>query len=451
MHPSSRNRPRGLRIGVVLGDTLIAEQTLEAGTFSIGRKPSCSVPLPFPELPGRWELFTADGHGLRLHATPAMDVRLADDAAVQTREQLARGAAGPIDVAIPAGARGKITLGEIKIMFHELELAPRAPRPALPPELRETLAERIDRRVLGFAAASLALHVGVMTAARLNDPAVELSQAEQVMADYEAQTTIIDAADLPDLSSPSTTPAQAQTPAASKTPATTEPAATPTTRPSTDRSRPTRPGQPVDPSADAGRAADELFASDDGGLVPGDAARRRPGGDLAQQLSELGDRQARAELGNGSDRDLPTRDGPELGTSQGPDVPALPSETRPTGPAKRPEPEHARITLTPPKRPPGEPSLDGIIGKIKTTYMTGLVRCYKRAMVEAGPMSGKIVIAFEVSEKGGVSGPSATGVDPQLEACVEGLMAGWRFLPVVDEDGDATEVDVKVTLQLRPD
>ena len=72
-------------------------------------------------------------------------------------------------------------------------------------------------------------------------------------------------------------------------------------------------------------------------------------------------------------------------------------------------------------------------------------------MAEGGALSGKVVLAFNVGERGGVTGPAATGVDDQLEQCVEGLMGGWRFNPVVDTDGDATDVDVKVTLQLRPD
>lgn len=452
MHPSSRTRPRGLRIGVVLGDTLIAEQTLEAGTFSIGRKASCSVPLPFPGLPARWELLSIDGRGVRLRVMPAMDVRLADGAAVRSRGDL-EGDAGPgkpLDVAIPTGARGKVTLGEIKVMFQEVELAPRAPKPALPPELRSTLADRIDRRVVAFAAASLALHVGVMAAARLNDPAIDLTQAEQAMAELESETYTIDADELPIVPPPA--PAKDPAPAANTSKEPSPPVDPPSKRPSVDRpARPSTPTAPVDPATTASRTADELFGGDGGGLLPGDAARRRPSGDLAQQLAELRDQQARAELGDGSGRDLPSRPGPELGTSQEPGG-EVPSQTVPTSIPKHPEPDHVRVTLTPPKRPPGEPPLDAIIGKIKSAYMPGLVRCYKRAMVDTGPMSGKVVLTFEVNERGTVaSGASATGVDDGLEQCVEGLMASWRFTPVLDEDGDATEVDVKLTLQLRPD
>ncbi len=453
MQPSTRTRHRGLRIGVVLGDTLIAEQTLDHGTFSIGRKASCSVPLPLPGLPARWDLLTVDARGAHLRLAPSMDVRLADGAVVKTRTDL-EGDGTPgraLELTIPVGGRGKVTAGELKIMFHELELAPRAPAPSLPRELRSTLADRVDRRLVAFAAASLALHVGVMAAARLNDPPADLTRAEQVMADYVSETTVIDADDLAALDPTTVTPEPAVS--AVNGPAK---APEPVTRPAIDRpavDRPARPTHtlPLDAAGDAARTADALFSDDDtGGLLSGDAARRRPSGDLAQQLAEVRDAQATASIGDGSDRDLPRSDGPQLGTVKEPGTPQIGPITT-TGRPK-PEPDDGRIILTPPKKPPpGEPTVDTIVAKIQRVYMPGLVRCYRKSMSQVGPMSGKVVLAFAVGDRGGVSGPAATGVDDDLERCVEGLMAGWRFEPILDGDGDPTEVDVKLTLQLRPD
>lgn len=449
MRSSSPSRPRGLRVGVVLGDTLIAEQVLERGSFSIGRKAACTVPLPLPGLPARWELLALDARGPHLRLGPGMDLRLGDGDTVRTRAEV-DGAVGegPRVVAIPRGARGKVVIGEVKVMFQELELAPRAPAPRLPPELRSTLAERVDGRLAAFAAASLALHVGLMAAARLHDPPAERTTAQQVLDDYVAETSVIDAADLAFLDRPPTRTEPAAATPAPPTPATPSSPGRPTTaRPA----RPTGPAQPVDAAGDATRVADALFSDDDGpGSLTGDAARRRPGGDLAGQLDELRAAQARVSLGDGSDRELPRSDGPRLGTTEPTTTPDLPGQVDHATPPKH-EPDHVRVTLTPPRTPPGEPSVDGIIGKIKSVYMPGLVRCYKKAMADGGALSGKVVLAFEVGERGSVSAPSATGVDPGLEACVEGLMGQWRFNPVVDDDGEATEVDVKVTLQLRPD
>ena len=447
-HPAPRSR--GLRIGVVLGDTLIAEQVLEHGAFTIGRKVSCSVPLPLPGLPARWELLTLDGRGPRLRLAADMDVRLADGTTVKNRADLGGAADGAvIEVAIPRDGRGKVTMGEIKVMFHELQLAPRRPLPSLPRELRATLADRVDRRLVAFAAASLALHVGVMGAARLNDPPEDLSQAEQALADYVAETTVIDADDLPSFELPKPDPDPTTTVAKPPAPA----VATPTVkRPTGDRPAADhvgRPSAPIDAAADATRTADELFG-DDSGRLADPTARRRPSGDLGKQLEELRARQASASLVPSSDRELPQRTGPRIGTSEGPPGPDI-GDIKHVGPPKT-EPDGGRVTLTPlPKPGPDDFPLDAIANKIRGAYLPGLARCYKKSMAENGPMSGKIVLAFEVTERGGVSGASATGVDSGLESCVESLMKGWRFTPVLDGDGDPTDVDVKLTLQLRPD
>ena len=294
------SRRRALRVGVVLGDTVIAEQTLEHGSFTIGARASCSVPLPIEGMPARWELLRSGSDGMRVRVAAGWDVRIAHGAAVRTRAELEAAGAGDtgrarahgdvLEVAVPADGRGKVVIGDVKVMFHVVDVAPRAPRPALPVELRATLAERVDRRLLIFAAASLAVHVGVMAVARLNDPAVELTRAEQAMADYEAETaTIIDADELPPLppvpAPPDETPAVPTTKPAVATPA------PPSARPSGDRtpsSRPAPPAARTDAVADATRAADALFASDPSGdALGGDAARRKPSGDLGQQLDEL--------------------------------------------------------------------------------------------------------------------------------------------------------------------
>ena len=94
--------------------------------------------------------------------------------------------------------------------------------------------------------------------------------------------------------------------------------------------------------------------------------------------------------------------------------------------------------------------MNSIVRKISTTYMSGLQRCYKKSLGGVPTMAGKINLTFTVTERGVTTDGRATGVDPTLEACVEGLMAKWSFTPVVDEDGDETEVDVKLGLQLTP-
>ena len=100
--------------------------------------------------------------------------------------------------------------------------------------------------------------------------------------------------------------------------------------------------------------------------------------------------------------------------------------------------------------PPGDPSVDSIIKKITTTYMAGLQRCYKKSLLGDGTLSGKATLTFTVSDRGAVTDHRVAGVDDKLGECIEGLMTKWSFTPVKDEDGDATDVDVKLGLQLTP-
>ena len=65
-------------------------------------------------------------------------------------------------------------------------------------------------------------------------------------------------------------------------------------------------------------------------------------------------------------------------------------------------------------------------------------------------LAGKIILTFNVTDRGVLTDGAAAGVDDTLEQCVEGLMKTWSFTPVVDSDGDPTDVDLRLPLQLTP-
>ena len=94
--------------------------------------------------------------------------------------------------------------------------------------------------------------------------------------------------------------------------------------------------------------------------------------------------------------------------------------------------------------------VDGIIRKISTTYMPSLQRCYKKSLVGDGTLAGKVSLTFTVTDRGALTDGNAAGVDDNLASCVEGVMAKWSFTPVIDGDGDPTDVDVKLGLVLTP-
>lgn len=440
---------RALRVGVVLSDTLVAEHVVHSGTaFTIGQSIRNLVPLPIPGLPRRWQLVELVEHGVLLRLGPGMGARVAVDGHVLGRADLdSRGAHTRTAtlVTLPFGTHGKIDLGEVRVLFQELRVPAPAPRPQLPRAVKGTLADRIDRRMAVFAAASLLVHVGVMTAAHLNDPPEDASIAQRALAQYTPETlSIIDADDpILDLDrepTPEKDPAVASTP--SKPVTSNEPA-----RPS----RP-RPAQPThtgsrDLAGDATRMADLLFADTGGGKVDaGDMAARKPGHDLDKQLQELNDANAKMSIGNEQGDRLRDR-GPRQGTVEEPLVVTDPSITKADGDKVDKVPP-ARIKVIP--QPPKKPGVDteAIVGKIRTTYMGAMQRCYKLALGDEPDLGGKVSLVFTLSEKGGVSDPDAKGVSPVFEECLEGVMPRWSFTPVTDEDGDAVELDIGVTLQL---
>lgn len=456
--PSATSPSPALRLGVVLGGTVVAEHLVrDHGAFTIGRGINADVQLPLTALPRRWELARLTPAGLVLRLGAGMDVRVSVDDAVWTRAECdARGQrAGDVTtITVPLTAHGRIELGEVRVLFQGVRAPARVAAPTLPRALRGTLADRIDGRVAALAAASLVVHLGVMLAARLNDPPADLSPAAQANQEYYDDTVAILDADDPLLAEPlpptTSEPSPGTTPVATPTPTAPEPHAPSTPGPSRPTTRPGPTTPSLTPEADARRMADLLFASEGKtGDLLGDLSSRRVGTDLAQQLQEVADRDGTASIGDQSGRTIPTTEGPRIGTGQNPVLPGDPAQVTQTD--KRPETSPpGRIDPIRPPRTPDGPDVDPIVSKIRSTYMTGLQRCYKKSLVTDPTLAGKLKLSFTVSDRGSVSDASASGVEGGLTGCVEGLMNGWRFTPVVDGDGDPTDADIKLVLQLRP-
>ena len=447
--------PPALRLAIVLSGTVVAEQIVrDHRPFSIGQAARASVQLPLSSLPRAWDLLTLTTDGLRLRLAPGMDARVSVGDEVWTRATCdARGtvANGVTTVTLPLAAHGRIELGEVRVLFQGVRMPARAPVPALPRALRGSLADRIDGRIAALAAASLVVHVGLMVAASLNDPPGDATMAERATEQYRDDTVaIIDASDpIFDLTPPTSDPEPE--PGAATKPSTPEPGPSKPSTPSTPSTKPGPSREPTidDPSGDATRMADLLFASDgDSGRLVGDLAARKPGTDLAQQLDEVKNGNQTASIGNQTDRVRP--DGtPQIGTVQEPGTP-----TKDPGLDKIDKGDElvppGRIKPVPGPRPTGEPPVDAIIRKISTTYMGGLQRCYKKSLAGDATLAGKVSLTFTVTDRGALTDGNAAGVESELAGCIEGLMSKWTFTPVKDGDGDATDVDVKLGLALTP-
>jgi hypothetical protein len=90
-----------------------------------------------------------------------------------------------------------------------------------------------------------------------------------------------------------------------------------------------------------------------------------------------------------------------------------------------------------------------VLEKIRTAYMSGLQRCYQKGLLHEEGLAGKVRLAFTVSERGQVAEPEASGLTPEVDACISGYMAGWRFGIPRDRERKPTEASFTLSLVLR--
>jgi hypothetical protein len=93
---------------------------------------------------------------------------------------------------------------------------------------------------------------------------------------------------------------------------------------------------------------------------------------------------------------------------------------------------------------------DAVLQRIQALYLSGMQRCYARGLATDPSLSGKIAVSFTVDERGHVTDAEASGVDPQVSACIASQMASWRFAAPKDKAGDPTEASFRISLALRP-
>jgi hypothetical protein len=233
-----------------------------------------------------------------------------------------------------------------------------APAPALPRAVKGTLADRIDRRMAGFAAASLLLHFGIMTAATVHDGPGDSTPAERALSQYTADTVTIIDADDPLLAEPATDPEPANPAKDNEPPVTAPAAAKPVPTSPAHEPRPSQGKRPQPVASDPGelqdeaeRLAGELFSSDTGGTRFGDIDKRAPGTDLEKQLKEIADGDAQVAVGKPVKDRLPSDGKPRIGTSTNPNLPdGVPGVTVPADDDKIEKGPPARIDII--KKPP---------------------------------------------------------------------------------------------------
>jgi hypothetical protein len=402
---------RALRIGVLIGDSLVEEKLVD-GPVTFGQALRCTISVPVDGVPLEHVLFDRERV---LHLAPGMDGRVGVGDRVTAVET---------SLPIERGARGRLVVGDVTLLFQEVAKPAPQPRPQLPASIRGTFADRIDRRLAMIIGGSLLLHVGIAVWAWTEDAQAPLLGPPEAAARFEQAT--IDVNDV--IEAPR---------AAVATPVAPPPRIV----------QPTRvviPHHPDEPARleDASRIASILAGPDAGDHGVGEMARHRPGADLAAQLDEA--QHHKVTIGDG----MPTSRDPKFSIDDRHDLPIHDASLE-TQTATH-EQERGRTHIDLPKTDePTSLTPQAVLDRINALYMSGLQRCYRRALVGDSRLGGTVAITFTVDEAGRVTDPEAAGVDAQVDACVTSQMKSWHFMAprVRNQPAEAT---FHVSLALQP-
>jgi hypothetical protein len=447
--PASGPRPRILRIGVLLGGKIVEERLIrDRAAVTIGQSMRNTFSIPVEGLPLEFTLFALDDGRYSLRFLPRMDGRLSDSGGqVHTLEALrTQGAVhhgGYHEVALTESARGKLSLGDLTILFQFVTEPPRQPKPMLPASVRGTFADRFDPRLSVILGASILIHFTIAIIALFTDVETDNGIAERAYnLVFKQDTYAID------LSQPK--PAEPGPGSAEKKP----------DKPAERQKAPDRGGDTGRNKADqvalqeqeAAKFADLLTGEGPNGTSEGDMSRRRPGTDLGKQLNEINEGNQNVKIGGGTGR-VSRGDGEvRVGTGHGPAI------NGPTGP------ESAGGGKLAEKAPSGRISVsekaaldasslspDAVLSKIQSAYMAGLKRCYREYLKKDASARGKVTLSLTINETGRTVKGNAHGFAGEVDECIGGLMSGWRFPIPKDKDGEPTDASFEIALQLVPD
>ena len=202
---------------------------------------------------------------------------------------------------------------------------------------------------------------------------------------------------------------------------------------------------------DAAAFADKLTFEGPNGKDVGDMSKRNPNADLGKQVDAVKEGNKTVTAGGGG-RGTRGDGDPRVGTGSGTKINA-PGGIDSAGGGKQTEKGPAGRISVASKSTIDETNLtpDMVLAKIQQIYMAGLKRCYKNYLNKDASARGKVTLGFTVTESGGVVNGKANGFAGEVDECINGQMAGWRFPGPKDKDGEKAQATFSITLQLVPD
>ncbi|MBN2575129.1 MAG: AgmX/PglI C-terminal domain-containing protein [Deltaproteobacteria bacterium] len=159
-------KSRILRIGIVQGGRIVEERLIrKRENISIGWSSKATFAVPSEALPKQWLLFEAHPKGYVAHFADAMDARIAVGNEVISLAQLKQAGrlrkhGQSLRYLLDERSRGKVTVGDLSVLFQFVTPPPPQPRPQLPASVRGSFFTGLDWVYTSIAAVSFLAHLG---------------------------------------------------------------------------------------------------------------------------------------------------------------------------------------------------------------------------------------------------------------------------------------------------
>ena len=455
-------RPRILRIGVLLGGKIVEERLIrDRIPVTIGQSMKNTFSIPIDGLPMEFTLFALDEGKYYLRFLNKMDGRLSDAGnEVQTLDALkqrgaVQGGSGGQDYwQVPLGdqSRGKLSFGDLTVLFQFVAEPPRAPKPMLPASVRGTFADRIDPRLAVIVGASIVAHFAVALIAWLNDvPEDGMAERAYHLSFQEDKYQVTTEPDpIPVKDSGSAAGSAAPVPEKAPDKGSSKPNEKPNKDPvGQGRDSTTAPTLSED---DAAALADLVSGEGSNARTEGDMDGRRPGADLGDQIASVRDGGRTVAIGGGSGRGTRDGGGTRVGTGSGPGIGNTSGPVAGAGGTGTERGPVGRISVSDKQSfDDSDLSPDAVLKKIQSAYMAGIKHCYTNYLKKEATARGKVKLTLTVNESGRVTDGGAKGFAGEVDSCIGNLMHSWTFPKPKDKDGEATEASFAISLQLVPD
>ncbi len=161
-------KPKILRIGIVQGNRIVEERLVrERSNITLGQSAKNLFVVPSESLPRQWTLFEATPQGYVGHFSGTMDARIAVGNEVLSLGQLKqsgklRQQGDTSIIRLDERSRGKVSIGDVTVLFQFVSPPPPQPRPQLPASVRGSFTASLDWFFTTIATTSFLAHLALV-------------------------------------------------------------------------------------------------------------------------------------------------------------------------------------------------------------------------------------------------------------------------------------------------